>query len=158
MKRIVRVELDPSADAEEIVIRCKAMTPELQALRALAESGGALRDSALPLTYGGAEYLVPPSEILFFCSDGDRTTAHTEDRMYSCGKKLYELPDLLPACFMRVSKSCVANLRRITFLKKDLTGVCEAGFGTPGGKRIFVSRMYYKAFRERLIEAQGIVR
>ena len=131
------------------------MTADLSVLRAMAEGTAPVRDvSAIPLSLGGEEFWVDPEEILFFASDGEKTTAITEQRLFYCDKKLYELADLLPS-FFRVSKSHIANLRAVRSLRKEITGICEVKLGKEG-KTVFVSRMYYKPFRERLMELHHV--
>ena len=138
------------------MIRAPAMTADLAELRALAEGTVPLREaSAIPLNLRGEEFWIPPSEILFFLSDDDKTTAHTERNLYYSDRKLCELPDLLPPYFFRVSKSCIANLKQVRSLRRELTGVCEVHIGGQD-KTIYVSRMYYKPFRERLMEIHGV--
>ena len=155
-KRTVRIEIDPECAGEEIVIRAPAMTPELGDLRAIAEGTAPFREaSAIPLNLRGEEFWIPPAEILFFLSSDDKTTAHTERNLYYSDRKLCELPDLLPPYFFRVSKSCIANLKQVRSLRREMTGVCEVHIGKQN-KTIYVSRMYYKPFRERLMEIHGI--
>ena len=103
----------------------------------------------LILTLSGTEYLVPPEEILFFESRDDKVAAHTSDRMYYTDKTLAQLSDCLGPAFARVSKSCIVGLTNVHSLHRELTGICEVHF-TDCDKKIFVSRMYYHDFRERL--------
>lgn len=145
-KRKVRIEIDPGAE-EEIVIRCKALTPELEALRRMAMGEG----EELLLTLGEEEFFVPRGEILFFESADGRTAAHTAARMFYTEHKLYELEELLRGSFLRVSKSCILNLRAVSSIRRDVTGICEVRF-TGSSKKVYVSRMYYKTFRETLLE------
>ena len=145
-KRKVRIEIDPGAE-EEIVIRCKALTPELETLRRMALGEG----EELLLTLGEEEFFIPRGDILFFESVGGKTAAHTASRMFYTAHKLYELEELLAGSFLRVSKSCILNLRAVSLIRRDMTGSCEVRF-TGSGKKVYVSRMYYKTFRETLLE------
>ncbi len=156
MKRKVRIEEDPSLTEDEIVIRCRAVDGEILRLRRLAEGEGASEGSrrpprALTLTLAGREYFVPTDELLYFETGDGRTVAHTADRMYYTDLRLFELTEILPDCFMRVSKSSILNARAVNALHRDVTGIGEAFF--PGcEKRVFISRMYYKALRERVMD------
>ena len=152
MGRKVRIELDPDIPEEEVIIRCPEITPEILKLQKLAEGDGGQRQNAeISLSLGDREYFVAVKNILFFETSDSRTAAHTSDRMYYTDKKLFELSEFLPSDFMRVSKSCIVNLQRISSIRRDVTGVCEVFF-EGSEKRIYVSRMYYKPFREKLLE------
>jgi len=69
--------------------------------------------------------------------------------MYFTDKKLYELERLLPSTFMRVSKSCILNVAEIASIDRNLTGASEVTFRNCG-KKVFVSRIYYKVLREKI--------
>lgn len=156
--RKVKIEIDPDGP-EEIVIRTRSMTPEINALKTLIESGegetGKVRELALRL--GEAEYFVPLGSILFFESDGDNVAAHTDRHIYYTDLKLYELEAILPKSFMRVSKACVLNLEAVDWLRRELTGPCRVGF-TGCTKQAYVSRLYYRPFREKLEEMRSIIK
>lgn len=147
---LVKTETDPDG-SEEIIIRCRSVTPEVRRIKEILESDGAVCPNEMMLTLCGSEYIVPLEKILFFESAGGRTAVHTAERVYYTGKTLAELTDLLGGGFFRISKSCIANIRRISSLHRELTGVCEACF-SGCDKKIYISRMYYKPFRERLEE------
>ena len=149
MAKSVRIEIDPNG-SDDIVIVCKELTPEILEIEKLI-NGGRKSESDMLLTLGGSEYLIEYGDILFFETVGERTAAHTADRMYYTDKRLYELCDSLPKSFFRVSKSCIVNIDRIASMKRELTGVCDISF-RGSNKTAFVSRMYYKPFYERLTE------
>ncbi len=156
-KRTVKIEIDPEGP-EEIVIRCRELTPDVLKLQARLLSDGA--DSAegrLSLYLGEEEHLVELKKILYFETAGGRVAAHTDRRIYYTDLKLYELEDLLPKSFMRVSKPCILNLEAVSWLRRELTGPCRVGFGNCA-KEVFISRMYYKPFREKLDEMRMILK
>jgi len=150
----VHIEVTPDG-TEEIIIRCASIGPEELRLKAAIERELSPEGQSLALEIGDNEYIVPISELLFFESDGSRTAAHTRSRMYYTPLKLYELENILPGSFMRVSKSCVLNINAVNVLQKDLTGICRVGFRN-SEKAVYVSRMYYKPFRERLFELRKV--
>ncbi len=77
--------------------------------------------------------------------------AHTETELFETHKKLYELEEVLGGSFLRISKSAIVNLNRIYAIQRSLTASSEIAFqGTH--KRIYVSRAYYKALKEKLEE------
>ena len=148
MKRKVTVVIDSDAD-EEVIIRCRELTPEIEYIKNAAENGGSLTEISLELQ--GREYFTPLSEILFFESAGDKTAAHTADKMLYTDKTLRELEETLPGYFARVSKSCLLNIKCVSSMKRSVSGVCEVWIGGET-KKVYVSRMYYGPFREKLNE------
>lgn len=153
----IKIEVDPEGP-EEVIIRCRRLTPEVLKLQELLETGcevTAVRK--LSLFLGGEEHLVDVRKILFFESTDGRAAAHTDRRIYYTEMKLYELEDVLPKNFMRVSKTCILNLEAVAWLKRELTGPCRAGFGT-SNKQVYISRMYYKPFREKLDEMRMMLK
>ena len=149
----MRVRIEIAAEQEEdVVLRCREVTPEILKLREELESGGA-RSREMLVTLQGTEYILPYDEILFFESSGEKTAVHTKNRMFYTETTLARLSQTLPNEFFRGSKSCIVNLRRIVSLHRELTGICEVRF-RGSDKNVFVSRMYYKTFRERLDEVR----
>lgn len=147
----VRFEIDPDLD-EEIIIRCKAMNEDIVQLEKLINENPS---NEIELHLGGNDYFIALDRILFFETDGSKTAAHTKDKMYYTDLKLYELEEKLPRRFMRISKSCVLNLKAVSSLRRELTGVCEAGF-PDSVKKVFISRSYYKPFREKIAEIRKV--
>lgn len=75
--------------------------------------------------------------------------AHTADRIFSCDYRLYELEELLPGSFMRISKSSIANLDLVYSVTRNLTASSVMEFAG-SSKKAMVSRAYFKAVTERL--------
>ena len=57
MKRKVIIEIDPECD-EEVIIRCKSLTPEIRKLQQLAESGSVLTEE-MSFHILDREYILP---------------------------------------------------------------------------------------------------
>ena len=149
----LRIEIAPDCD-EELVIRAPALTEELQRLERVI-SDNLSQGGELSLQNGEVECFVPISELLFFESGNGKVQAHTADAMYDCRFKLFELEQLLPARFARASKSCLADTTKVSSITRSLTGASEVCF-KGCNKRIFVSRMYYPSFREKISETRSI--
>lgn len=144
----VRLEIDPNGE-EEIVIKCRALSEEIIRIENALHSGDT--DFEMELHQGGNDFFIKAKDILFFDTDGNKTAAHTKDKMYYTDLKLYELSEQLPRCFMRISKSCIININAVSSTRRELTGICEAFFeGT--AKKVYISRSYYKPFREAVKE------
>lgn len=90
-------------------------------------------------------------EILFFETESKLVYAHTRDNVLETEYKLYELEELLPGFFMRISKSAIVNLNHIYSIARNLTSSSVVEFAQ-SHKQVYVSRNYYKALVERLAE------
>ena len=112
----VRIELDPSMDEPEILIRAPRLTQELAQLQ---ES--ILKQKLVPLAFykNRSEYFLDLADILFFETDGEKIYGHTKDEAYEVKQKLYELEELLPIAFCRISKSTIVNAKQIYSLEKS---------------------------------------
>ncbi len=150
----VKIEVTGQPEEEEVIIRCSRLTDEVVSLQKyIAKQGNAKR--CLSLMDGDTEYFVPMEELLFFETEGREVRAHTADRIFACGHKLYELEELLPGTFMRISKSAIANLDFVYSVTRNLTASSVIEF-MGSKKKAMVSRGYYKLLMERLREKKGV--
>ncbi len=144
----VKIEMLEGLDEEEVIIRCGRLNDVVIELeKYIAKQNHGKR--CLSLTGGETEYFVPMEEILFFETEGREIRAHTADRIFSCAYKLYELEEMMPGEFMRVSKSTILNLDHIYSVTRNLTASSVVEF-IGSGKKTMVSRGYYKLLMERL--------
>lgn len=144
----VKIEIVEGIEEEEVVIRCGNLNDSVISLQNyLSKQNDGKR--CLTLTDGGTDFFIPMGDICFFETEGREIRAHTADKIFVCGYKLYELEELLPGCFMRVSKSAIVNLDRVYSVTRNLTASSVVEF-SGSGKQAFVSRAYYKAMTERL--------
>lgn len=146
----IRIEADDEIREEEVVIRCRELDDDIIALqRRIAEAvSGGLQ---LNVYRSGKEYYLNLEEILFFETDGTVVAVHTVNQIYVTKLRLYELEEMLPGNFMRVSKSAILNTGQVRAIHKNITGASEVEFaGT--SKKAFVSRSYFKALISKLEE------
>ena len=149
--RLLKIRIEICDDGEdEIIIRCRTRDEKINRIESALE-GIVKSRRELTLYIGNTEYYVPVSDILFFETDGGRVCAHTRDRMFTAQYKLFELENLLPSSFVRISKSAIANVMRISSLSRELVGNGEIAFAN-SDKRTYFSRAYYKVLRDRIDE------
>ena len=89
--------------------------------------------------------------ILFLEADGNYISVQTAKSIYRVRQKLYELEELLPRDFLRVSKSTIVNTELIASIKKNITGASEISFRN-STKKAYASRNYIKALIEIMDE------
>ena len=144
----VKIEIEEGLEEEEVVIRCSSLSDSVVSLQNfISKQNNGKR--YLALTDGETEYYVPLEDIYFFETEGREIRAHTAEQIFDCSYRLYELEELLPGSFMRISKSTIANLDHIYSITRNLTASSEVEF-VGSKKKALVSRSYYKALVERL--------
>ena len=145
----IRIEMFEGVQ-EEVVIRCREITPEIIRLQQLL-SGNSDRSNQFLVYKGDTEYYLNVNDIIFFETEGNAVMAHTKNDMYETRRKLYELEELLGGRFQRISKSAIVNVDKVYSIKRNVTSSSAIEFqGTH--KQIYVSRAYYKVSREKLEE------
>ena len=144
----VRIELDPQMDEPEMIIRAPRLTEDVARLQQLI-----LEQKMTPLTFykDRSEYFVDVSKILFFETDGEKIYGHTWEEAYEVRQKLYELEEILPIAFCRISKSTIVNTKQIYSIEKSFSGTSTVNFYQTH-KQVHVSRHYYQLLKERLKE------
>ena len=143
----IRTEL---SEFEEIVIRCREINDCTRSLELLI-SEAINRERDLLLLSSGSEHLIPKKDILFFESCDKRVYAHTAERVYSAPYKLFELEEIMPSCFIRVSKSVIANVKQISSLHREFSGGGEITF-RGSDKTTYFSRAYHKLLQHKINE------
>lgn len=146
----VRIEIDASVNEEEVIIRCRNMNEAVLRIQAAVMEQNETGHSML-LKQGQKDYYLPVEEILFFETERKAVYAHTRENILETEYKLYELEELLPGFFMRISKSAIVNLNHIYSIARNLTSSSVVEFAH-SHKQVYVSRNYYKALVERLAE------
>ncbi|MBE5874374.1 MAG: LytTR family transcriptional regulator [Lachnospiraceae bacterium] len=150
----VKIEIASGVSEPEVLIRCERLDESVIALQnyILEQSHSS---QVFMLRQGETEYYIPVKDILFFETEGRMIAAHTKDKLFEAEYKLYELEELLPPSFMRISKSTIVNMDYIYSITRNLTASSVIEFN--GSKKtVLVSRGYYKALTERLNTRKGI--
>ena len=144
----LRIEIDEEAP-EEIVIRAKSADARLRRLQTAIE--GALGSRELAVKKADEECFLPFAELLYFETSDKTAYVHTVHDCFVCPLHLNELERLLPAEFVRCSKSAIINTQLIRSLIRYPTGIAKASF-KGSDKYAYVSRMYYKIVRDTIEE------
>lgn len=149
----ISIEFDASLTENEVVIRCAAMNSEVLKLQEAVSD--VIQNSKKFVCYQNEkECYLPLNDILFFETESGHICAHTKDQVYSTKLKLYELEEMLPGTFMRVSKSTILNTAHVYSITKNLTSSSVIEFaGTH--KQVYVSRYYYKPLKFKLEEKRN---
>lgn len=144
----VKIEIEPDLREKEVVIRCGHLDEDVIGLQNYILEQEHSRQ-IITLHQGETEYFVGVKDIYFFETEGRFIYAHTKDMFFQADYKLYELEELLPASFMRISKSTIINMDYVYSITRNLTASSVVEF-SGNKKTVLVSRGYYKALIERL--------
>lgn len=132
----------------EIHIQCKQVTKEVLRLQDLLTQTLIAQDTLL-LFKDDRQYHVQLTDILFFETTNRQVIAHTKKDFYRVKYKLYELEDILPGLFYRISKSTIVNTNQVLSISNSFTSIKEVQFKN-SLKTVIVSRNYYKQLVDRL--------
>ena len=146
----ISLEVEETLSENEIIIRCNSSGEEIYALMNTIQKSVAASDNFVGYKED-REYFLRLNDILFFETEEGLLWAHTKNDMYSIRYKLYELEELLPGFFMRVSKSTILNTHHIYSIGKNITSTSLVQFRN-SHKQVYVSRYYYKPLRLYLEE------
>ena len=144
----VRIDIQSNLEEDEIIIRCASINETVLQIQNLISNFG-MDAKSLTLLKGDTEYFIPQEQILFFETESKTVVAHTAEKMYETQYKLYELEEILPRYFMRISKSTIVNLNQIYSITRNLTASSKVEF-YDSIKKVYVSRNYYKALIDRM--------
>lgn len=129
----IRIEIDGNVMEDEVIIRCRGLTEQVASIQK-AVSDVVNVSQKFPFYKGNTEYYLPLDEILFFETDENGISAHTRDEIYQTRYKLYELEDILPGVFMRISKSAILNTAHIYSISRNRVPSLAVGGGNPSDK------------------------
>ncbi len=149
----IRIELDEQLKEEEVVIRCQSLTEEVQEIQK-AVSDLISKKQRFVFYRGDTEYYLPLESILFFETEEKVVCAHTVDNVYQVRYRLYELEEILPGYFMRVSKSAILNTDQVLSISRNLTASSVVEFWHTH-KQVYVSRYYYKPLKLKMEEKRN---
>jgi len=146
----VHIEVDESMPTDEVLIRCGRADESIRNIcQLILEHGGA--EPNITFYKENMEFYFPLSNILFFETEGEHIYAHTGDDSYLIKYRLYELENLLPRSFVRVSKSTIANAAKVYSVTRNITSASLIQFAG-SHKQVYASRNYYNDLQQRLQE------
>lgn len=149
----IRIELEENLTEDEVVIRCHSLTDEVKQIQNAISAVTSSKQNFI-LYKEDAEYYVALEDILFFETESNGLNAHTRDNVYQAKYRLYELEEMLPGHFLRVSKSTIVNVREIYSLSKSNLSTTSVATFANSHKQVFISRHYSKLLKEKLMEVR----
>ena len=139
----IKVVIDKNLD-EDVVVYAKERNELVDKIERLLKGEDnivAKRDRTL--------YNLNLSEIVCFTAENNKVFAHVGKEMFEVDEKIYELEETLPDNFLKINKSCIANIKKIKSFDATITGTLAVNF--KNGYRDYVSRRRMKYVKERLL-------
>lgn len=149
----ITVNIDENCIENEVVIKCSRINEEIIDLQKLISSHNG-NSTKIELFKNNIEFYETIDNIIFFETEDDVVKAHTRDDIFITKSRLYELEQLLPYYFCRISKSTIVNAKEIYSITKNITASSKIEFRDTH-KHIFVSRGYFKPLKSKIDEIRS---
>lgn len=140
----IKVVIDKDKD-EEILIFAKERTVLVDRIESLVKG-----EDSIMAKRDRVSYNIELSDVVCFTSDDNKFFAHAGKEMFEVDEKMYELEKTLPDNFLKINKSCIANISKIKSFDATITGTLAVNF--KNGYRDYVSRRRMKQVKERLMK------
>ena len=135
----------PENEPEMMEIRYHWITDEVREIVSFVKS----RQGQISAMQDGKRFEVPVADLFYAESVDNRVFLYTAAESYETRLKLYELEDMLKEkTFLRISKSMIVNLMKITCVRPALNGRFSAIL--KNGEEILISRKYVPALKRVL--------
>lgn len=141
----IMIEDLPDGEEEQITIRCNSLSEDLLKFIYKLKS----KEYAI-LGYSGEEIRrVAPENAYYFESVDNKVFLYCHKDVLETKYKLYEIEDEIGGVdFLRVSKSVIMNITKISSLRPAFNGRLEADLDN--GEKIIISRQYVTDLKKKL--------
>ena len=93
-------------------------------------------------------YILQIASVFYIESVDEHTFIYCKDKVYETDQKLYQIEEVMPkADFVRISKNCILNIRKLNSVRPLLNGKMEVTL--TNGEVQIVNRHYLKDFKEK---------
>ncbi|MBE6681844.1 MAG: LytTR family transcriptional regulator [Ruminococcaceae bacterium] len=140
----IKIVIDKDRD-EEVLIIAKERTELVDKIERLVKG-----DESIVAKRDRVSYNIELSEVVCFTSDDNKVFVHAGKDILEVDEKLYELEVSLPDNFIKINKSCIANIEKIKSFDATISGTLAVSF--KNGYRDYVSRRRLKYVKERLMK------
>ena len=137
-------EPDDSIDYDTALIKTNSKYPDLKGFLDYAKS----YNNKFAVRKDDNTYLMDITKFIRFYSGAKLVYAQTEKEEYHISKRLYELEEILPVQFVRVSNSEIINLDYVSHFSMSVGGIINIEF--KNGTMTSSSRRYLKKIKEIL--------
>lgn len=140
----ITVEPLPIGEEEEIIIRCNELDDDLLEVLQVLKT----RRSKITAYDQNKIVFLLPTDVFYFEAVDNKVFAYCESHVYEIRKKLYELENDQYTDFLRISKSVILNLSKISYLSPSFNGKFDAKL--KNDEIIIISRQYVLSLKNKL--------
>ncbi|MCI8608203.1 MAG: LytTR family transcriptional regulator [Firmicutes bacterium] len=143
MKIIIETPRD--GEEEEVILRCRTLDDSL--IKLLER----LKNPQEPINghLEGRIVRLEPKDIFYFESVEGKVFAYTAVEVYEIHRKLYEVEEVYgDGDFLRISKSIIVNVSKISYVKPTFNGRFEARLKNQ--ETVMISRQYVADLKKKL--------
>ena len=145
----IDVQIDPNCADPQIVIRTSRMTPEIDAIVHAIENCTGSVYPTVPAYDGDTMVLLSQRDIVRVYVESRRLIVRTERGGFVARKTLAEMEALLDSGrFLRISRSEIINLHKVSNFDFSLTGTIHVRFDD--GTGTWVARRYVRSIQQTL--------
>ena len=143
----MKIEIDINEEYSDLSIQIKAprISKEIEKMISVMR----MINMQFAVKRDDETYLLDIDKILYIEAVERNTFVYTEDASYESDLRLYEIEQqLLEQNFIRISKQCIINLRKVKCLKAEINR--KIRITLVNNEQIIVSRKYADELRKRL--------
>lgn len=141
----ITINIDESLNDTEIQISCNQLSLETEKIMATLR----MLNQQLMVTKEDETYILDVLKIMYIEAIDRKTFVYTIEDIYESKLKLYEMEErLVNSGFIRISKSCLVQIRHIKSLKNDINR--KLRLTLENGEQILVSRQYADEIKRKL--------
>lgn len=134
---------------EVVEIHCHTISDEVKEIVAFVKS----RQGQLTGVIDDRQFEIPVTDIFYIEVVDNKTFIYTQDKVYETRQKLYVFEELLrDKHYLRISKSTLLNLMKISSIKPALNGRFTAVLNS--GEEMVISRKYVPEFK-KILKGEG---
>ncbi len=141
----IKIDQDKAITEIEIYIKCPTVTEQIEKI--ISEIS--IADSKIVGYIDNEAFFIPLSEILYFEAVDAKVFFYTKEKYYRYKSTLLAIEESLQSTsFQRVSKTVIANLKKLTSIKKSDNSKLIATL--TNGEKIIISRKYVNQIKRKL--------
>ena len=141
----IEIDIDEKYNDLLVQINAPALTTDIEKMISLMR----MIDMQLAVKKNDEIILLETNQILYFETVERNTFVYTKEDTYEIDLRLYEVEQqLIEQGFIRISKTCILNLKKVQSLKTDINRKIKVTL--INGEQLIVSRNYADELRRRL--------
>lgn len=142
---LTKITKTDKANPEMVEIHCHKISDEVKEIATYVKS----RQGQLTGMIDDRQFEIPVGDVFYIEAVDNKTFIYTKSKVYETRQKLYEFEELLKEKrFLRISKSTLLNLMKISSIRPALNGRFTAVLHS--GEEAIISRKYVPELKKAL--------